>query len=396
MGDRPQVGGVLKGTSGSGSSIAFSIDGKTLYVTSAQKGIEAWEVKTADAAPVESTTPRSKIEGHEDGTRALAVLGKDRPEVLNSLGLLFMEMGRYDEALMRFQSATAQDSANPVYWLNTARVQLSLGNAATAREALEKAVAVQPGWLPAVGTLAMLDVKEGRESSALQRVDALKSSRPRDVETRILEGDVYLASKNYAKAAVAYDAAAEIKPSGMIAMRAYRARQAGHLENPARPLEKWLNAHPADNGVRMVLAEAYEASGDRRKAIGQYELIGRGTGTNAIVLNNLAWLYLLEHDGRAEETARQAHALAPRAASVADTYGWILLDRGKAKEAVGILRQAAVGSPDPSIQYHLAAALAQTGEQAEARRLLEALLAKTPAFEAAADARKLLDSLAQK
>ena len=325
----------------------------------------------------------------------LGVLGKDRPEVLNSLGLLFIQMGRYDDALLQFQSATAQDSANPMYWLNTARVQFALGNVAVAREALEKAVGAQPGWLPAVGTLALLDVKEGREASALQRVDELKANRPRDAAARVLEGDVYLASKNYVKAAAAYDAAAEIKPSNVIAIRAYRARLAGQLESPTRPLEKWLANHPADQGVRLVLAEAYQSSGDRRRAIAQYESMASSGARNAIALNNLAWLYLLENDARAEQTARQALALAPRSASIADTLGWILLERGKAAEALGLLKGAAATAPEPSIEYHLAVALARTGDKAEARKKLSEILARTPDFQEAAAARKLLDTLGE-
>ncbi len=323
----------------------------------------------------------------------LLALGKNQPEVQNSLGLLYLGAGRYDEALARFQDATAQDGVNPVYWLNTARAHFSLGRTSIAREALEKALATQPGWIPAVGTLAMLDLKEGREPAAMARVAELTTAHPRDTSALMLEGDVLMAAKSFARAAEVYAAAAAIRPSAALSLRSYRARLMGRLPNPESALEKWLTGHPGDHAVRLVLAEAYQASGDKRRAVSQYELMARGGGTSPIMLNNLAWLYYELGDPRAEATVRQAYDLVPKSSEIADTYGWILLERGKATDALAVLRQAAADTQNPMIQYHYAVALARTGSKEDARRRLTDILAATPGFPAAAEARKLLESL---
>lgn len=322
----------------------------------------------------------------------LATLGEQRPEVLNALGQLYLDNGRYDEALLRFQSATALDSANPVFWLNTARTQITLGNSGVAREALEKAAAAQPGWIPAVGTLAMLDIKEGRAPAAIKRVNELTSSRPRDGDAMTLRGDVQMVLKEFAKAAADYDAAAAIKPSGILAAKAFKARQLGNLPNATAPLEKWLAAHPDDDPLRLLLADAFQRAGERRRAANEYEIVEKRGTASPLILNNLAWLYYELKDARAEPTARRAYEQGRDTPAVADTYGWILVENGKAAEGLPVLKTAAAAGKDPSTEYHYAVALIRTGAAEEGRRRLTELLGRSPSFPEAEEARKLLDS----
>jgi putative PEP-CTERM system TPR-repeat lipoprotein len=320
----------------------------------------------------------------------LVALGKDQPDVLNALGKLYFDNSRYDEALASFQAAASQDAKQPVYWLNAARAQISLGDGALAREALEKAIAAQPGWLPAVGTLAMLDVKEGRSAAALARVADLKAKGTPDAATFALEGDVRMASRDFPGAAAAYDAAAKIRPTNALAVKAYQARRLGQKPGAARPLEAWVGSHPDDMQVRTVLADAYQRNGDRKRAVEQYEAVAKSGKLPALLLNNLAWLYYELGDSRAEEIARQAHQGAPEVAAVADTYGWILAETGKSAQAVPLLKGAAEGSDDPSIDYHYGVALLRSGSKAESQEVLGALIQRVPNSPYAAEARKIL------
>ena len=364
----------------------------------AAAGLE--DLRKLDASALE---PRLRLAGlylQQKNTQAadavikeLDALAAGRPEVLNAVGQLNLSAGRYDEALLRFRSATAVDGVNPSYWFNVARAQIALGNGAGAREALEKSLALQPDWLPAVGALAMLDVKDNAAAAALTRISRAKQAHPRDPAMLVLEGDVMMAMRDFGKAIAAYDAAMALKPSGMIAVRAYRARQYGKLPEATRPLEAWVAKQPGDSAVRMLLAEAYQQAGDKQRAIAQYEAMQSAGEPSAIVLNNLAWLYHDTGDVRAEPTAKRAYESAPGLAAVADTYGWILVRSGKPKDAVQLLKLAAATGKDPSIEYHYAAAVAGAGDTEEGRRLLAQLLGRSSNFEGVQDARKLLQSL---
>ena len=111
-----------------------------------------------------------------------------------------------------------------------------------------------------------------------------------------------------------------------------------------------------------------------------------------MILNNLAWLYYQSNDARAEATAAKAYQMSPADASIADTYGWILGERGKVAEGLKILKTAEAGG-GPDVKYHYAAALARSGNADEARRLLKALLESSESFSAQADARRLMQEL---
>ena len=102
----------------------------------------------------------------------------------------------------------------------------------------------------------------------------------------------------------------------------------------------------------------------------------------------------LAGDTRARRFAERAYLLAPDVPQAADTLAWIMVQQGEAGTALGLLRKASAAAPgDPSIRYHLAVALNQTGNRDEARKLLASLLAERAAFDDKPAAEKLLAEL---
>lgn len=359
------------------------------------------DARSQDANAIEPRLQLARLHFRERrGKQADAVLqevlarGQTRADIVNSVGLVELEAGRYDEALARFRSATDMAPDDAAYWLNVAQAQLALSHSAAAREALQKSIVLRPNWVPAVSTLAMLDLSEGQSAAALSRAAELRRALPRDPAVLILQGDLHLVLKQYAEAAKAFDGAAGLQPSAAAALKAYKARQVGRIGDAAQPLESWLKRQPDDFAVRTVLAETYRVTGQRSRAVEQYELVVRNGPLNVSALNNLAWLYQEQEDPRAEETAKRAYAAAPQAPAVADTYGWILVRNGKAAEGLPILKEAvssARGQPD--IEYHYAEALAATGARSEARKLIDAVLSRPEPFASRADAERLRERL---
>lgn len=330
----------------------------------------------------------------EDMAREISGLAQGRGEVPNALGKVYLETGRYDEALAQFRSATELDGASPNYWLNVARAQLALDRRAYAREALNKALSIRADWLPAVGGLALLDAGDHRAEAALARVSALKQARPDDVSVAVLEGDVLAALQRYREAAQVYDRAAALRPGRAIAVKAYRVRELGKLTDAGAPLVRWLAREPGDKEVRALLAEVYQRSGDRAKAIEQYELTLQHGSPTPIMLNNLAWLYHEANDKRAQATAKRAYDMAPDVPAIADTYGWILVQSGTLEAGAKILQKAAGDDGKyPEITYHYAFALAKLGDKEGAKKRLDGLLGQAADFPEARQARELLESL---
>jgi FimV-like protein len=80
-----------------------------------------------------------------------------------------------------------------------------------------------------------------------------------------------------------------------------------------------------------------------------------------------------------------------------DTLGWTLVQQGQTARGIKLLQQALSKVPDAAeIQYHLAAAYAQSGDTDRAQRELKRLLANGTAFPQEQAARNLLQKLQTK
>ena len=334
----------------------------------------------------------------DDATAVIAEIEKSTPqnaEVANVIGLLYLEASRYDEAGARFKKAIDIDSKNEQYWMNQARVQLALDRRVQARESLEKAHGVNPDSIMVIAALAMLDVRDGRPAAGAQRIAELRKLHPDDPSLMALEGDYYAANHDFEAASRSFDAAIAIRPSAAISVRAYRARRDGNLRNAAAPLESWVAKKPDDFPVQAVLAEAYMSSGQTRRAQAKYEFLVDNATPNAVILNNLAWLYYQANDARAESTAAKAYKMSPTDPAITDTYGWILVERGNVADGLRILQQVQTGA-SPEMKFHYAAALARSGQIDEARRLLKPLAESSDTTAVQADSRRLLQELSTK
>ncbi len=326
-----------------------------------------------------------------DVIRELDNLANDNAAVVNAVGTLYLASGRYDEAATNFNRAIKLDGANAQYWFNQARAQLALDRRAQARESLEHALQVRPDSPGVVAALAMLDVREGKSKAGAERIAALRKVHPDDPTLLALEGDFHAANRDYEAASQSYDAALRIRPTAAVSLRAYAARRDGKLRDATAPLEQWVDKQPDDFGVQAVLAQAYVTGGRVQRAIEKYELITQKGPPNALVLNNLAWLYYEQKDPRAESVASRAYFLEPNNISIADTYGWILIEHGKVTEGMKILGPVA-SRGDQEIQFHYAAGLARAGDIQGARTRLKSLV-EGPDFNSQGDARRLLQEL---
>ncbi|MFO0864369.1 MAG: WD40 repeat domain-containing protein [Gemmataceae bacterium] len=96
LGDRPQVGAILRGPISPVYSLAFSSDGKTLYAALMENAIHAWDVRTGDT--VENVKSRVAFEGHQKGTYRIATLGKDT----------VISIGDHDKQLILWDATTGK------------------------------------------------------------------------------------------------------------------------------------------------------------------------------------------------------------------------------------------------------------------------------------------------
>jgi tetratricopeptide (TPR) repeat protein len=116
----------------------------------------------------------------------------------------------------------------------------------------------------------------------------------------------------------------------------------------------------------------------------------------AAAANNLAWIYS-EHGGdkdKALQLAQMAKKVTPDDPRVSDTLGSILYKRGIYQNALSLLKESAAKLGDnPQVQHHLGMVYAQLGDQANARKALNAAIGSPADFQGKDEARKALASL---
>ena len=157
---------------------------------------------------------------------------------------------------------------------------------------------------------------------------------------------------------------------------------------------KWNKDHPTDMIGTMYYSEQLMATKQFAPAATLLEEVIKREPNSAAALNNLAWVYQQQKDGRALATAQKAMKLTVDNAAVIDTVGWLMTEQGDVKGGLPLLQKAAGLAPNAlEIRYHLAVALSKSGDKAGARKELDAVLSQNKHFAQIDEARALLKTL---
>ena len=257
---------------------------------------------------------------------------------------------------------------------------------------LQKITKLKPEHEGAQTLLAHLALRHKDFVAAEQIATSLAAKPATAAAGDELRGDIDVARGERKAAATAYGRAFDSAPNGARVLKLERAERAIGVDN--KRIEGWLAAHPDDTQVRLAQATTLQEQGADNAAISAYEQMLKVGPQHPVAMNNLAWLYFEREDGRAAEMARQAYQLAPRKGQIVDTYGWILFQQGKREQGLELLKSAAELTPgDPDIAFHVASALADSGQQGPALAKLHALLVAHQTFSLRQQAEALLARL---
>lgn len=301
----------------------------------------------------------------------------ERPDILALLADAQAGTGNVEGALDSLSKmALLQPGSAPVQ-LRIAATEMALKQTDAAMRSLERAIALQPDYPDAQAALAGLHMRRGEYDGALRLIHVMQQQHADSPLPHKLEGDVMMLQRQGAAALRAYQHGYRLQASGPMVMAMHDAlRLAGQAGDAKARLTRWLQDHPADQAVRMHLAQGLLADKDYGAAIVQFDQAVRQDPGNILALNNLAWACQQQKDPRARAYAERAYQRAPHSPAVLDTLGWILRDQGEAARALPLLQQATTLAPAAQeIRYHYAVLLAGAGQRQEARRQFQQLLA---------------------
>jgi len=322
--------------------------------------------------------------------QALAQHPADRA-LLDTLGTAFLRIDDTQQAIDAFERAVRLDPRSPAAHMRLAEVKASLGDRPGALASFRQAAQLDPKAPgPGFGMAALL-LSEGRKDEAQRIASRMQEDMPKHPAGLALEGDLHAADGRWAEAAAAYRKAVAIERTTPLVIKHHQALLRAHRPTDAdAALREALGAAPKDVPLRLYAGERAIASRHWKVAAQHYDVAVQVSPDNVVALNNLAWSLKELGDPRALEVAEDAHRRAPRAASVIDTLGMVLLETGDTQRGTALLRQAVEIAPKtPQYRLHYAQALVRSGDTAAARTELETLLKAFPTSTHAKSARDM-------
>ncbi len=331
------------------------------------------------------------------------LLQPENGEALLLLSRAQLLAGQADAALGTARQLLGQEPESIEGNYHLAQVWKAKGERVQQRVALGKVLGLAPGHLSALGELGGLEVSDGRYKEALKVADTLRKKHPKLAGGETLRGEVLQQTGRSREAMVAFRNAYKLSRNSTTVLGLSRAEyRSGNRSVGIQLLRDWLQDHPKDIRIREHLADILSFSGKSGLAIAEYKKVLVTNSEYAPVLNKLAWLYFQQKDGRAQQMAEQAYRVDSESPEIADTLGWILLQGGEVERGFGLLRKAEkqldkvrLPADRASIRYHLAVALAQSGNLGGARSTLRNVLDSGQAFVEREDARQLLRELSR-
>ena len=292
--------------------------------------------------------------------KQLVDISPDNPEANFLLGRAYLKENRLTEAKRHFTVASKADPKyyQPMLWVALGEVALKENKITRVLEITESLV--QAGHeMPAINDLRALALQvKGQHQDALKFFEKAYAQQP--TRQRLIR----LATFHNAL---------------------------GNKKNAEGLLRQWVADHAEDVDTQIMLAVSLQQNGQNKQAIRVYEDALKVHSENAVVMNNLAWLYYETGDDRAFELAKKAYEKARNRPEIIDTYGWILFESGEHERALAVLQEALLLNPShPEIAYHVAMALRKQNRNEEANDLLQRIISKMPKSPYANKARELL------
>lgn len=367
---------------------------------------ESWLTK---AVAVDSNAVRPRIAlinfhlGQKDygkamtAARELRQVAPSNSDAMDAMGRVQLASGEASSAVDTYRGLVSAAPNVPLAHERLAQALVAAGDLAGAKTALRTGMASNPDAPQLASDLANLLQRTGDTVEALTVVRDWQRRHPDLAAGDLIVANVLAQQKQFGEAATSLASAQKKEPSGSTVVALARMHAAaGNGDAATQELRQWIQQRPKDVAARDALAAMLISQKHYDDAAHESEELLKLQPNNPVVLNNLAWLYHQRKDSRALDYAERAHSLAPRSPAIMDTLGYILVTSGDTKRGVPLLKDAYDSSQKmPEIGYHLAAGLAKSGQSAEARTVLEAVLADKRTFDDKAEAKKLLDSLAR-
>ncbi len=384
--------------------MAYYYLGKTYQITGDINAAKEAYATAVDQAP-ELVPPRVALaqlrlrEGNLDEVRAhvdkLREVAPGLPDTLHLSGLLALADHNLKQAERDFKAVIKLLPESAEAYTQLGRTRLAMGDAKAGRQALDKALTIDPNRVDALELLLKADVNSGHAENAVKRARQAAKDQPDNPEVQFLLGRLLVERGDVQSGIAAFEAALKADKTYLPAYGALGQMYASEerYDEAISRLNQSVEQDPNNAGSLMLLGVIHEQSGNIPQAIEHYKKVLDILPEFAPAANNLAWLYSHGNGNLdvAMTLAQTAWEHAPDDAGVADTLGWIYHQKGVYLKARGLLGEALKSMPDhPVVLYHMGANSLKLEQKELARDYLKKALASPIPFPERADAEAAL------
>lgn len=306
----------------------YSVAGEVYLQNGDVKKAEEYFAKASQLDPKDARKRTSlalthMMDGKEDSAFGeLQDIAASDSGVSADLALISAHLRRkqYDKALSAIDALEKKQPGKPLPAQLRGTTQLAKQDLAGARKSFERALAVDPGYFPAVASLAGLDMADKKPEEAKKRFEAVLAKDPNNAQA-------------------------------LLALAELAARSGASKDDIAALIAKAVAATPTDAAPRILLIDFYLRSKDERQAL---------------------------------SAAQNAVAAIPGNADLLDALGRVQQASGDANQAIATFNKLAALQPlSPKPQMRIAdAQMAAKNKVAAAQSLRKALEIKPDTLEA--------------
>jgi putative PEP-CTERM system TPR-repeat lipoprotein len=298
-------------------------------------------------------------------------------------------------AISTFKKLSSAQPKNTLFLIRLADAHRANKDPAAAELALKQALELDPDLTSARGALIGLALQAKRPQDALALARDQQKRKPNDPSGFQLEAEIEASRKNWDETVALLRTAAKLQNTPALTTRLHSALVSGGKTAEAdRLAADWTRDHPKDMVFKFYLGDVAMARQDFPGAEGLYRQVLEAQPTNALALNNVAWLMARQNKPGAVAMAEKANALMPDRAPLVDTLSLALETENQLPKAIEAQVRASRLEPgDPNLTLRLGKLYIKSGDKARARAELETLVKLGDKFAGQAEVATLLKQL---
>lgn len=303
--------------------------------------------------------------GDQQGIRGLESVLTDNPNDTQAYLLLAAaQIGKANlpGALATLQKMAAAQPTNPLTQVLIGRVYLMQKNPLAARQAFQKSLSADAGFLPAASELAGLDIREKKPAQAREHFQRILAKAPDNLGARLGLAHTALALGDEKDYVNQLNLAIQKHPKAFEPVSELTRHYIAKARQPQRALEvaqKAAQANKGHLGFMDNLGQALLSAGRKKEAIETYTAITNAQVNSPVAWYRLAWAQRVAGElNAALSSLQKATRLAPSYIDAHVALAGLLSVMGQTDKALQETRAIQELAPQSAIGYNMEAELA--------------------------------------